>query len=66
MNSHSVLDWIAVEVLVIPPQETKVVAMDAINLYLMEHRLDVAHEGYSFLLESTQDASEVVGKVWTL
>ena len=40
--------------------------MTAVDLYLMEHRFDVAHEGYSFHSESTQHPSEIVGVVWTL
>ena len=66
VNSHSILDWIALKVLIDPPQESEVVAMTAADLYLMEHRFDVACEGYSFHFESTQHPSEIVGEVWTL
>lgn len=40
--------------------------MNAVNLYLMKHRLDVTHKSYLFGLESAQHPSEIVGDVWTL
>ena len=66
VDSHSVLNWIAVKVLIVPPQESEVVTMNAVDLYLMKHRFDVTHKGYSFHSESTEYSSQIVGEVWTL
>ena len=66
MNSHAELDWIALDVSILPPQESEVVSMLEVDLDLMKHSLDITHESHSFFSETTQYSSKVIGEVWAL
>ena len=66
MDRHSKFYRISFQLGIVPPQESQKVTVFHIDLYLVEHALDVTHKGDSILTESAQNSGEVVRHIWSL
>lgn len=65
-DSHPIVNQLLIWVLVFPPEETEEIALVHIDLALIEHPFNVAHERNQFLTETTQHTSQTIGEVRTL
>ena len=66
MNGHTELYRVSLHLWVVPPQESQEVAVFHIDLYLVEHCLDVAHKRDSFLPKSAENPGEIICQIWPL
>ena len=60
MYGHSVLLRVVVDSATIPPEEAEKISVLWVDVDLVEHALDIAHDSYWLLKKSAQHADQVV------
>ena len=66
MDIHAILNDLAVQVVILEPQESQVVSVFRVYVETMEHLLNVACHCYFFFPKSLEYTNESIHHVWSL